>query len=64
MNTPTISIINFSNGLSDKKVQEAIRVINRQVLEDFIPIWVVRDIVNCMLISMAQRMKAHCQMIR
>jgi hypothetical protein len=38
MNTPTISIINFSNELSDKEVQEAIRAINRLILEDLMPI--------------------------
>lgn len=39
MKLPTISVINFSNNLNDQDVQEAIRAINRQVLEDFMPIW-------------------------
>lgn len=35
---PTISIVNFSN-LSDNDVQTAIRAVNRQIQEDFSPIW-------------------------
>ena len=38
MNLPTISIVNFSN-LGDREVQRAIRAVNRQVVEDFIPVW-------------------------
>src|SRR5262245_15404846 len=35
-----ISIINHTNGkISDEKVQEAIRAINRQIQEDFEPYW-------------------------
>jgi hypothetical protein len=35
---PTISVVNFSNLLEDS-VQTAIRAINRQIQEDFAPIW-------------------------
>lgn len=35
---PTIAIINFSRR-SDQEVQDAIRAINRQVREDFMPLW-------------------------
>jgi hypothetical protein len=35
---PTISVVNFSN-LSDNDVQSAIRAVNRQISEDFAPIW-------------------------
>ena len=35
---PTIAIINFSS-LNDQEVQRAIRAVNRQVTEDFMPIW-------------------------
>ena len=35
---PTISIVNFS-ALSDNDVQTAIRAVNRQIQEDFAPIW-------------------------
>lgn len=35
---PTISVVNFSN-LPDDRVQDAIRVVNRQIQEDFAPIW-------------------------
>jgi len=38
MSFPTISIVNFSD-LSDRAVQEAIRAVNRQIQEDFAPIW-------------------------
>ncbi len=34
-----ISIINRSQSISDEKVQEAIRAINRQIAEDFEPYW-------------------------
>lgn len=39
MSLPSISVINFSSHLNDQDVQEAIRAVNRQVLEDFAPIW-------------------------
>ena len=39
MSLPSISVINFSPHLGDQDVQEAIRAINRQVLEDFVPMW-------------------------
>lgn len=35
---PTISVVNFSD-LSDSDVQIAIRAVNRQIQEDFAPIW-------------------------
>lgn len=35
---PTVAIINFSRR-SDQEVQDAIRAINRQVREDFMPVW-------------------------
>lgn len=38
MSLPTIAIINFSS-LDDQEVQRAIRAVNRQVTEDFMPIW-------------------------
>jgi hypothetical protein len=34
-----MAVINFSSKLSDTTVQEAIRAVNRQVVEDFMPIW-------------------------
>jgi hypothetical protein len=34
-----MAVINFSSNLSDSDVQEAIRAVNRQVVEDFMPIW-------------------------
>jgi len=39
MSLPSISIINFSRRLQDRDVQDAVRSVNRQVMEDFIPIW-------------------------
>src|SRR5437867_7635438 len=36
---PQISIVNFSPKLKDHDVQEAIRAVNRQIAEDFVPIW-------------------------
>lgn len=39
MTQPSIAIINFSMHLSDQAVQEAIRAVNRQIVEDFAPIW-------------------------
>lgn len=38
MTLPSIAIINFSSK-SDQDVQDAIRVVNRQIREDFMPIW-------------------------
>lgn len=38
MNVPDIAIINFSS-VNDRTVQRAVRAINRQVFEDFMPIW-------------------------
>ncbi len=38
MSLPDIAIINFS-GVSDRETQRAIRAVNRQVIEDFMPIW-------------------------
>ena len=35
---PTISVVNFAN-LLDSDVQAAIRAVNRQIREDFAPIW-------------------------
>lgn len=35
---PTISVVNFSD-LADNDVQAAIRAVNRQIQEDFAPIW-------------------------
>jgi hypothetical protein len=39
MSLPSISIIKFSPQLSDQAVQDAIRAVNRQIVEDFVPIW-------------------------
>ena len=36
---PTISVINFTSDLTDREVQEAIRAVNRQITEDFAPVW-------------------------
>lgn len=38
MPLPTIAIVNFSS-LPDQEVQDPIRAVNRQVTEDFMPIW-------------------------
>lgn len=38
MPSPTISVVNFSD-LADNEVQDAIRAVNRQIQEDFAPIW-------------------------
>ncbi len=38
MSFPTISVVNFSD-LADNEVQAAIRAVNRQIQEDFAPIW-------------------------
>ena len=39
MSLPSIAVVNFSTQLNDQQVQEAIRAVNRQVVEDFVPIW-------------------------
>ena len=39
MSLPSIAVINFTSTLHDQAVQDAIRVVNRQVTEDFIPLW-------------------------
>lgn len=39
MQLPSIAIINFASELSDQEVQDAVRAMNRQVIEDFMPIW-------------------------
>jgi len=38
MQLPSIAIVNFSK-LKEQEVQDAVRAVNRQVLEDFLPIW-------------------------
>lgn len=38
MSLPDIAVINFSS-IPDTKAQEVIRAVNRQVMEDFMPIW-------------------------
>jgi hypothetical protein len=39
MSLPSIAVVNFASTLNDQAVQDAIRVVNRQVMEDFVPIW-------------------------
>jgi hypothetical protein len=39
MSLPSISVINFSSNLDDQAVQDAIRAVNRQVNEDYLPVW-------------------------
>lgn len=39
MSLPSISVINFTTQLTDQVVQEAVRAMNRQIREDFIPVW-------------------------
>ena len=39
MANPTISVANASNRLDDRDLQRAIRSVNRQLVEDFQPIW-------------------------
>lgn len=39
MSQPSIAVINFSANLSDQTVQDVLRAINRQIIEDFVPIW-------------------------
>lgn len=36
---PSISVINFATDLDDREAQTAIRAVNRQIREDFAPIW-------------------------
>lgn len=38
MQLPSIAIINFSD-LQEQEVQDAVRAVNRQVTEDFLPLW-------------------------
>ena len=38
MSLPSIAIIDFSSR-SDREVQDALRAVNRQIVEDFMPIW-------------------------
>src|SRR5262245_65146520 len=39
MSQPSIAVVNFSSILSDNDAQTAIRAVNRQIAEDFMPIW-------------------------
>lgn len=39
MALPSISVVKFAPELSDEDVQATIRAVNRQVVEDFVPIW-------------------------
>lgn len=39
MSLPSIALYNFSAHLNDQQVQNAIRSVNRQIMEDFMPIW-------------------------
>ena len=39
MSLPTTAVVNFTSTLNDRAVQEAIRAVNRQVTEDFVPVW-------------------------
>jgi len=39
MSLPSIAIINFTSNLREQDVQDVIRAINRQVVEDYVPIW-------------------------
>ena len=39
MSVPSCAVINFSSTQTDAMVQETIRVMNRQVMEDFMPVW-------------------------
>ena len=39
MSVPSIAVINFSTQLNDQDIQRAIRSVNRQVVEDFMPLW-------------------------
>ena len=39
MALPSISVINFASDLDARDIQNAIRSVNRQILEDFTPIW-------------------------
>ena len=39
MANPTISVINFGIQLPDSEAQQTIRAVNRQITEDFAPVW-------------------------
>src|SRR5437588_161859 len=39
MTAPTIAVVNFTSTLSDDEVRTAIHAVNRQIVENFIPIW-------------------------
>ena len=39
MTNPSISVINFSTNIDDREAQRAIRAVNRQINEDFAPVW-------------------------
>lgn len=39
MSIPKIVVINFTTDISDRKVQHIVRAVNRQIIEDFMPIW-------------------------
>lgn len=38
MSLPTIAVVNFSE-LAEDEIQRAVRAVNRQIVEDFLPIW-------------------------
>ncbi len=39
MGLPTVAVINFATQVTDSEAQDAIRAVNRQIEEDFVPIW-------------------------
>ena len=39
MASPTAAVINFASALSDDEVRAAIHGVNRQITENFAPIW-------------------------
>ncbi|WP_447597903.1 hypothetical protein [Nitrospira sp. Nam80] len=39
MALPSCAVIKFTSKLKDADVQDAVRVMNRQIMEDFMPIW-------------------------
>ena len=39
MSQPSIAVVNFSGNLADQTVQDALRAVNRQIFEDFVPVW-------------------------
>ncbi len=39
MSLPSIAMYNFSAHVNDQEVQNVIRAVNRQIVEDFMPIW-------------------------